>query len=150
MQDKRGLYDPRQRPRRPARPTGVSPVAHLALADIVRLDMCRYGAGLIRAEFAGGAVLTAALTLVLLAIVVTHRQMVLAGQFLLLGLGIFFAGGFLNCLTLLIIACLQDAGRATLDDPELTHRAILRLTKLLLIPGSLPLLALRQDRRNDP
>ena len=125
-------------------------VDHLSLADIVRLDMRRYGVGLVRAEFAAGALLTAALTLVLLAIVVTHRQMALAGQFLLLGLGIFFAGGFLNCLTLFIIACRQGMGRATPDDPGLTHRAILRLTKLLIIPGSLPLLALRQGRRDDP
>lgn len=149
MGDKAGASDQRQQPRRAARPAGAVPAAHLALVDIVRLDMRRYGVGLVRAEFAGGALLTAALTLILLAIVVTHRQMALAGQFLLFGLGAFFAGGCLNCLTLLVIACRQGTGHAAPDDPDLTHRAILRLTKLLLIPGSLPLLALLQGRRAD-
>ncbi len=107
------------------------------LVDSVRFDMRRYSARLVRAELAGGALLTAALAVVVLAAVVTHRPMTPVGQLLLLGLGVFFAGGALNCLTLLIIACRHGAGSTTPADPDLTHHAILRLIGLLLVPGSL-------------
>ena len=142
-----GTSNRRDRPRGPARPTDARSADHLTLVDIVRLDMRRYGARLVRAEFAGIALIAAALTLILLAVVVTRRPMAPVGQLLLLGLGVFFAGWLLNCLTILIIACRQEVGPATPDDPDLTHRAVLRLAGLLLVPGSLPLLALRQRRR---
>ncbi len=142
-----GASNRRDRSRRSARPTGARSADHLTLVDIVRLDMRRYGARLVRAEFAGIALLAAALTLLLFTVVVTRRPMAPVGQLLLLGLGVFFAGWLLNCLTILVIACRQEVGSATPDDPDLTHRAVLRLAGLLLVPGSLPLLALRQRRR---
>ena len=141
-----GASDRRDRPRRSARPTGTRSADHLTLVDIVRLDMRRYGARLVRAEFAGIALLAAALTLLLFAVVVTRRPMAPVGQLLLLGLGVFFAGWLLNCLTFLVIACRPGAGPTTPDDPDLTHHAILRLIGLLLVPGSLPLVAFWQWR----
>ena len=128
------------------RPTDELPKVQLTLVDSVRFDMRRYGARLVRAELAAGTLLAAALAVVVLAAVVTRRPMTPVGQFLLLGLGVFFVGGALNCLTLLVIACRPGAGCSTPDDPDLTHHAILRLVGLLLVPGSLPLVALRQWR----
>lgn len=129
------------------RPTDTPPAERLTLVDIVRLDMRRYGARFVRAEFAFGALLAAALALPPLAAVVAHRQMAPVGRVVLLGLGLCFAGWLLNGLTLLVLACRHDAGPATPDDPALAHRAIRRLIRLVLVPGSLPLIALRQGRR---
>ena len=129
------------------RPTDTPPAERLTLVDIVRLDMRRYGARFVRAEFACGALLAAVLALPPLAAVVAHRPMPPVGRVVLLALGLCFAGWLLNSLTLLVIACRHDAGPATPDDPGLTHRAIRRLLRLVLIPGSLPFLALRQGRR---
>jgi hypothetical protein len=108
--------------------------------------MRRYGARLVRAEPAAGTLLAAALAGVVLAAVVARRPLAPVGQFLLLGLGMFCAGGALNCLTLLVIACRPGTGPTTPDDPGLTHHAILRLVGLLLVPGGVPLVALRQGR----
>ncbi len=142
-----GLFDFGDRPGGLVSSTDELPTEQRTLVDSVRFDMRRYGARLVRAELAGGALLTAALAVVVLAAVVTRRPMAPVGQLLLLGLGVFFAGGTLNCLTLLVIACRHGAGSTTPDDPDLTHHAILRLIGFLLIPGSLPLVALRQGRR---
>ncbi len=129
------------------RPTDAPPEGRLTLVEIVRLDMRRYGARFVRAEFAFGALLAATLALPPLGADVAHRQMAPVGRVVLLGLGLCFAGWLLNSLTLLVLACRHDAGPATPDDPHLTHRAIWRLLRLVLVPGSLPLLALRQGRR---
>lgn len=130
------------------RPTDTPPEGRLTLAEIVRLDMRRYGARFVRAEFAFGALLAAAVALPPLAAVAAHRQMAPVGRVVLLGLGLCFAGWLLNSLTLLVLACRQDAGPARPDDPHLAHRAIWRLLRLVLVPGSLPLLALRQGYRS--
>ena len=121
-----------------------TPGDQLTLVDIVRLDMRRYGPRLVRAEFAGGALLAGAPALAVLAVVLAQRPTTLLGQLLLLGLGLIFAGWCLNGLTLLVIACRQRVDPGTPDDAGLTHRAILRLVRLLVLPGSLPVVALRQ------
>ena len=130
------------------RPMDARPVDHLTLVDLVRLDMQRYGARFVRAEFAGGTVLVALPALAVLAVVVTRPQMAPVGRLLLLAIGVVLAGWLLNGLTLLAIACRQDAVPGAPDDPGRTHRAVARLVRLLLIPGSLPLIALWQARRH--
>ncbi len=130
------------------RPTDVQPVDHLTLVDLVQLDMRRYGARFVRAEFAGGTVLVGIPALAVLAVVVTRPQMAPVGRLLLLAIGVVLAGWLINGLTLLAIACRQDAGPCAPGDPGRTHRAVARLVRLLLIPGSLPFIALWQARRH--
>jgi len=117
------------------------------LVELVRLDMRRYGPRLVRAEFAGGALLAAAPALAALTAVVARPQMAPAGRLLLLALGACCAGWLLNALTLLAIACRHEPGPPAREAPGRTHRALQRLAGRALLPGCLPLLALRQGRR---
>ena len=128
-------------------PTDVAPADRLTLVDIVRLDMRRYGVRLVRAEFAASTLLAAALALVVHAGITRHSPMAPVGRLILLGLVVLFAGWSLDGLPFLVIACRHDGGSTAPDDPGLTHQGILRLARLLLVPGSLLLLALHQRPR---
>jgi hypothetical protein len=117
----------------------------LSLVETVRLDMRRYGPGFVRAEFACGTLLAAAPTVAIL-VALMRRPATLAGWLLLLGAGLICAGWCLNGLTLLAIACRQCVKRDPPGDMVGSHRALQRLVRLALPPGSLPLALLRERR----